>query len=599
MVTAFAAVGLYAATTAPSITGDLPYRGQSLSGAEFGAQTIPGTYASQYYYPTVDEAEYFMGKGMNTFRLPFLWERLQPKLDSAFDSLELKRIHAFVDPVTTDGAFVILDPHDYGRRNKDAGNPQVIGTDITNAQFSAFWVKLASEFKSNSHVIFGLMNEPCPNCGGATLTTAAWETSAQSAINAIRTNGATNLILVPGNYWTGAHSWTTANYGGGATTNAATMINITDPANNFAFEVHQYFDTDFSGTLTSCTQSADTINTFTKWLRANGKKAFLGEFAGGNGADCQAVIANLLTNLESNGDVWLGYAWWASGPWWGWIAGSGYYSLDPVNGTTATQLTWLLPHLSWRSNGTASSSSTSSSSGTTSSSSSATNLLKNGTFSTGDTSGWNLVVTGDTAKATMSVVNGALQVNVSAVDAENYHIQIQQTGLSLIAGHTYALSFDISATTSMWPFVEVANTKPWGDLIGNAFQATATTKTISYTFTADSAVAAAVFQFSVGNVVNVLTLDNISLVDNNATSSVINASSNVNNSVVVTKVHDVLFVRSNSGVIYDAHLLDLKGRLVSSLNHEKGSIDLSSIENGMYILQINSNLGTKSMTIFR
>ena len=61
------------------------------------------------------------------------------------------------------------------------------------------------------------------------------------AIAAIRKAGASNLILVPGNGWTGASSWTQNWYG---TTNATAMLNIKDPGNNFAFEAHQYLDAD-------------------------------------------------------------------------------------------------------------------------------------------------------------------------------------------------------------------------------------------------------------------------------------------------------------------------------------------------------------------
>ena len=51
----------------------------------------------------------------------------------------------------------------------------------------------------------------------------------------------TQEILVPGSYWDGAWTWTT-------TDNAAVVgAGIQDPAHNFAFEVHQYLDSDGSG----------------------------------------------------------------------------------------------------------------------------------------------------------------------------------------------------------------------------------------------------------------------------------------------------------------------------------------------------------------
>jgi endoglucanase len=86
--------------------------------------------------------------------------------------------------------------------------------------------------------MFGLMNEP------NSMDTNLWRDTAQGAINAIRATGASNMILVPGNAWTGAWSWTSNYYG---TPNSVAMASITDPKNNFAFEAHQYFDGDSSG----------------------------------------------------------------------------------------------------------------------------------------------------------------------------------------------------------------------------------------------------------------------------------------------------------------------------------------------------------------
>ena len=37
-----------------------------------------GAYGSAYTYPTAAEVNYYMQKGMNVFRLPFRWERMQP-----------------------------------------------------------------------------------------------------------------------------------------------------------------------------------------------------------------------------------------------------------------------------------------------------------------------------------------------------------------------------------------------------------------------------------------------------------------------------------------------------------------------------------------
>ena len=72
---------------------------------------------------------------------------------------------------------------------------------------------------------------------------------AQSVTNAIRAIGARNRILVPGTDYSGAHSWVTSG-------NAAQMATFLDPANNFAFDVHQYLDADSSGKEGTCVVGA-------------------------------------------------------------------------------------------------------------------------------------------------------------------------------------------------------------------------------------------------------------------------------------------------------------------------------------------------------
>src|SRR5882672_9468787 len=94
--------------------GPLPYTGVNLAGAEFGATLTPGnlgTYGSSYLYPTNAEADYYIGKGMDTFRLPFRWERLQPTLNSPLDSTEFARLDSFVSYATSKGAYVAIEPH--------------------------------------------------------------------------------------------------------------------------------------------------------------------------------------------------------------------------------------------------------------------------------------------------------------------------------------------------------------------------------------------------------------------------------------------------------------------------------------------------------
>ena len=316
-----------------SSLADIQYAGINLSGAEFGdvfqsGGRLPGTYGSQYIYPNNTEVNYYQSRGMNIIRLPFRWERLQLTNNAAFNSAESNRLVSFVSYASGQGMYVILDPHNFQRYwpnltnyiTMQSGSVGVIGNSVVpNSAFSNFWYGVAniSSFKNNPYVIFGLMNEP-----NAVLETQMVG-SENAAIAGIRAAGATNIIFVPGNRWTGAWTWSQSDGNGAA--NSSAMLGIVDPGSNFCYEVHQYLDSDGSGTMTNIV-SVDIgwqrLTNFTVWARANNVKGFLGEYAvpsatiGNTGIGGQA-LTNMLSYISTNSDVWLGWTYWGGGPWWG------------------------------------------------------------------------------------------------------------------------------------------------------------------------------------------------------------------------------------------------------------------------------------------
>ncbi len=311
----------------------LEWRGISLAAAEFGEQQLPGRYGDHYVYPTVASTAYFQSRGMNLMRLPFRWERLQPRLNAEFDAAELARLREFVDGTTARGLQVLLDPHNYAR-----WHGHLIGSaELPPAAFADFWRRLALQFKDNPRVQFGLMNEPHG------LPTETWAAAAQAAIDAIRATGARNLVTLPGNGWTGAWSWHIGTWYG--TPNAQVMHTVRDPADRLLIEVHQYFDEDGSGSKPACvspTIGVERLARFTAWLRLHGRRALLGEIGGGDNPTCAAALRGALDHLRANADVWAGWAWWAAGPWWG----DYFLSLEPgPEGRDKPQMQLLAPYL--------------------------------------------------------------------------------------------------------------------------------------------------------------------------------------------------------------------------------------------------------------
>lgn len=115
--------------------------------------------------------------------------------------------------------------------------------------------------------------------------------------------------------WTGAWTWVSSG-------NAAAFGAIKDPNNNVAIEMHQYLDSDGSGTSATCVDStigADRLQVATQWLQQNNLKGFLGEIGAGSNPTCISAVQGALCSMQQSG-VWIGALWWAAGPWWGTVS---------------------------------------------------------------------------------------------------------------------------------------------------------------------------------------------------------------------------------------------------------------------------------------
>ncbi|CAE6421765.1 unnamed protein product [Rhizoctonia solani] len=310
-------------TTSPGVCSSnrtkFKYFGVNQSVAEFGDGKWPGIKGTDYTWPATSSIDYFVGKGMNTFRVAFTMERISPPstgLTGPFDQTYLGDLKTTVNYITGKGAFAVLDPHNYLRYNKNIMS--------STSDFQAWWKNLANEFKGNSKVIFDVNNEPWG------IDASVVSTFNQAAINGIRSSGATSqLILVEGTAWSGAWSWASSG-------NADAFKSLKDPNNNFAIEMHQYLDSDSSGTSATCVSStimAERIATATSWLKANNLKGFLGEFGGGSNDACIAAIKGGLCAMQESG-VWIGALWWAAGPWWG----TYFQSIEPPNGAAIPRI---------------------------------------------------------------------------------------------------------------------------------------------------------------------------------------------------------------------------------------------------------------------
>ncbi|PLB33869.1 putative endoglucanase [Aspergillus candidus] len=281
--------------------------GSNESGAEFGQNNLPGLLGKDYIWPSAST----IGEGMNIFRVAFMMERLVPTtMTGTADATYMGDLKKAFKAITDLGAYALIDPHNFGR---------YYGNIITStSDFAAFWTTVAKEFASNDHVIFDTNNEYHDMDQTLVLNLN------QAAVNAIRAAGAINqYVFVEGNSWSGAWTWPAIN---------DNLKTLTDPSDLLVYEMHQYLDSDGSGTSPTCVSStigAERIAAATSWLREHNKRGFLGEFAGGANDVCKRAVVGMLDSLVANADVWMGAAWWAAGPWWG----DYMFNLEPPTGT--------------------------------------------------------------------------------------------------------------------------------------------------------------------------------------------------------------------------------------------------------------------------
>jgi endoglucanase len=310
-----------AAATAAAPSQVLP--GVNISGGEFGK--LPGVLGYQYKYPTNGDIDYFAGQGFKVIRVPFRWQRLQPVPFGPLsepDRVSLQKVVAYAN---ARGLTVVIDMHDYAARIVSTAAARIGTAELPAAALTDAWVKVGADYRGNDKVWVGLMNEP------SGLPIADWWKVAQEVVTQIRKKGVNNKLLVPGGSWTGAYSWIKSG-------NATYAEQFVDPGKNYAFEVHQYFDSDSSGTHIPCSVgSASRVDAVLNWAVSRKVKLFFGEMAASSDPQCAIEYPAALTKLNSSPAV---IAWTAWGGGYSW-ATTYMFRLNPLtadNNPTAHML---------------------------------------------------------------------------------------------------------------------------------------------------------------------------------------------------------------------------------------------------------------------
>ena len=332
------------------------YAGINLSGLEFSTVVnpvvIPNLSLVDQNTSNSDLANTsaFIEAGINTVRVPVSWDYLQ--MDGAgVGSISKEYYDNFVQPllVTLTQAHVhtIIDLHAYMRYSIygqqysgcGASGPCPDGTLVLDSSaYQSVWGQLVELIQADTainmdYVMLDLMNEPVYVPDDKVLTIQA------DIITYLRNKNYNGPILVEGNTWTGLHSWTTEQWTGSdgkVYTNATlfTRDNFTKAGvsdlSNIIINVHQYLDSDYSGTHDTCLQDLTTtgsngfnLDAFVTYLKDNQFKAMVTEFgAGTDSSSCTTPLNQFVQYMKDNTATnkeygFLGWTIWSTGHGWG------------------------------------------------------------------------------------------------------------------------------------------------------------------------------------------------------------------------------------------------------------------------------------------
>ena len=342
---------------APSSIPVWQYAGVNLSGLEFdkvvNPTVVPNLSITDKDTAVSDLANLIalINGGINTIRVPISWDYLQmdgPGKGSISSEYYVNFVRPLIATLTHAHVYTIIDMHNYMRYSiygeqysgcgADGACPD--GTLVTDsAAYKSVWGQLLDLLQNDkeidiNYVLLDLMNEPVNVPDDLVFTIQA------DLINFVRSKNFTGPILVEGNSWTGLHSWTTETWVGskGLTYSNATLFTrdnfskagINDLSNIF-INVHQYLDSDYSGTGDHCQTDLSTIgpngfnlDKFVQYLKNNQLKAIVTEFGAGKDSNsCKPALTGFLQYLKDNAADsdhdygFVGWTAWSSGHGWG------------------------------------------------------------------------------------------------------------------------------------------------------------------------------------------------------------------------------------------------------------------------------------------
>jgi endoglucanase len=198
--------------------------------------------------------------------------------------------------------------HNFGRFRIGETDLVVGGNTVTRNHFTDFWIKMARALKDVKNIYgFEIMCEPHD------MGQFDWFTTAQEAINGIRTIDKKTSIIISGDNYANAEKWWQY---------SDVLKNLTDPSNSIIYDAHCYFDKNYSGRYAESYDNSEVdeytgvmrIMPFVRWLKDNNKQGTIGEYGiPDNDLRWLKLLDNFLKYLSENN---INGCYWAAGSRW-------------------------------------------------------------------------------------------------------------------------------------------------------------------------------------------------------------------------------------------------------------------------------------------
>lgn len=259
------------------------YKGVALAGGEIrGFNQIPDD----------NDAHLFLYKGMNTYRIPIVWENFA-LTDGTIQNIDYVRdLDTLIGSLIQHNVSIVLVLYNSMRYFGTRELP--VTTDIKN-----LWKNIVTRYPFR-RMVYSLMNEEPEN--GSDLPILSYNAAALASIRETEDdlNLRTHLVLISGTDGNNMLNWA-------GSRNARRLDNFTDPESDYANVVHLYFDNDMSGRYRNgeC-MSTDVFKRefgfkypfFRDWMINNRQKIFIAEFGVPDTPTCKANMKFFLGEVR-------------------------------------------------------------------------------------------------------------------------------------------------------------------------------------------------------------------------------------------------------------------------------------------------------------